>query len=189
MAKKPAEELIWASEVMEVYRNLGTPVEDQRWSSPSSRYLHTWLRESEKNETAFLKDLVPKATGILEKYGVADIDDEVVLMDSKTVKDLQTLLRDALVASKGGVYKEEVSEEPKSEAPQKTAPGGLMDESGVERALREGKLEYCDPICDFPTIQAQIEADKPEAPQETTQVGHGSPGGLMDDVPSLDDLF
>jgi len=124
---KTNQELIWASEVLEVYQNLGTPVADQRWSSPSAKYLHTWLRESEKNEGVFLKDFVPKATAILEKFGSASIDDEVLKIDTKTIKDLQILLQGALVFSKDGVYKEVESEQPKEETPQETAPGGLED--------------------------------------------------------------
>lgn len=162
--KTKKAELVWARAVLEVFENLGTPVVDQKWTSLSAKHLHTWFRESEKNETAFMKDMAPKASLILEKYGSADIDDEVVKMDTKTIKDLQSLLQTALAASEDGVYKEEVSEPPK---PQEEPLGPYAEL--VLKSIEEKTVAHF--------------TAKEEAPQET------APGGLSEEEPSLEDLF
>ena len=101
MAKPPKKQtdLIWASEIMEVFQNLGVDVINQQWSTKSAKYIHTWVREHEKNEEKFLVTMVPKATDILAKHGLADAADAVLEIDAKTVRDLKLLLADAVSAS------------------------------------------------------------------------------------------
>lgn len=93
--KKQTDDLVWANEVMEVYRNLGSLPGSRILDTPSAAHLLVWAQRSE-NETKFIADLVPKATAILSKYGVTEIDDATRLIDSKTVKELRKHLNDAL---------------------------------------------------------------------------------------------
>jgi len=99
MAKKPkADELVWANEVMEVYRNLGSLAGSRDWTSPSASHLFDWAMR-EENETKFLTTMVPKATDILAKHGITDVTDAVVAIDTKTIADLSIVLHSALQAS------------------------------------------------------------------------------------------
>lgn len=99
MAKKvKADELVWANEVMEVYRNLGTMPDGREWSSTSVSHLFDWAMR-EDNETKFLTTMVPKATDILAKHGITDVTDAVVAIDTKTIKDLSLILHSALAES------------------------------------------------------------------------------------------
>ena len=99
MAKKQkADELVWANEVMEVYRNLGTMPGNRDWSSPSASHLFDWSQR-EENETKFLTTMVPKATDILAKHGITDVTDAVVAIDTKTIADLSICLHHAIAAS------------------------------------------------------------------------------------------
>ncbi len=96
MAKKAkADELVWANEVMEVYRNLGTMAGSRNWSSTSVSHLFDWAMR-EDNETKFLTTMVPKATDILAKHGITDVTDAVVAIDTKTIADLSIVLHSAL---------------------------------------------------------------------------------------------
>jgi len=101
MAKKKSAELQFANEVLEVYQNLGTPVMDQQWSTPSAKYLHTWLRESQKNEEKFFTTMLKSATDLVAKHGLVDVADAVLEIDAKTILELKKCLHKALLEAEG----------------------------------------------------------------------------------------
>jgi len=114
--KKTADDLLWAQEVMEVYKNLGSMPGKREWSSPSVSHFYDWVVQNDRqNESKFLIDLVPKATALLAKHGLSDVADAVLEIDTKTVKELQRCLRDALGDSADGPYVE-TEPEPEQES-------------------------------------------------------------------------
>jgi len=99
MAKKvKTEELIWADEVLEVYQNLGKLAGNREWTSTSASHLFDWAMR-EENEKHFLATMVPKAVDLKSKFGITDVTDAVVAIDTKTIADLSIVLHAALQAS------------------------------------------------------------------------------------------
>lgn len=136
MGKSNAD-LIWANEMLEVWQNRGIDSIDCQWSTPSAEAMARWIRADDKNETKFIADLVPKATGILAKHGMGDVADAVMEIDVKTIRDLQGLLTDALKKSKDGPHSEQAPEP----EPVYVDPGGVGDACGsLEDALAGGDL-------------------------------------------------
>lgn len=117
MIKGTSDELLWANEVMEVYKNLGSLPGSRNWSSSSASHLYDWVvGEDRKHEEKFLTTIISKATDILTKNSQEDIADAVKEIDLKTITELQLSLATALQASKEGPYVEtEPEPEPESE--------------------------------------------------------------------------
>lgn len=96
--KSKAAELIWANEVMEVYRNLGTMPNSRDWSTPSASHLFDWVG-LEENKGKFLSMMVPKASDLLAKLSPEDVTEAVLEIDQKTLKELKRHLHLAIEAS------------------------------------------------------------------------------------------
>ncbi len=94
-------DLIWAEDVLTVYRNLGKIITTKSLEgSSSAKALHDWVNADAKNETTFLTSMVQKATEIKQKYSGKEIDDKVVEPERKTILDLKFRLAEAVDESK-----------------------------------------------------------------------------------------
>lgn len=93
-----SDDLLWAHEVMEVYKNQGSLPGSRSWSSTSAQKMFEWCQD-EKFYLKFVGDLVPKATAIITKAGLGDVSDAVLEIDAKTIGDLKIALSRAVEAS------------------------------------------------------------------------------------------
>ena len=101
MSKKSkiSEDLIWAKEVMLVYKNLGKLADPEVLNTSSMMEIHKWIDEDEKNKFKFITDTAPKAAAIIEKNAPKDVSDAVRDIDVKTIAELQRCLSSAVKAS------------------------------------------------------------------------------------------
>ena len=102
-----SDDLLWANEVMEVYKNQGSLPGSRAWSSTSAAKMFEGCQD-DKFYLKFVGDLVPKATAIITKVGLGDASDAVLEIDAKTIGDLKIALAAAVAASQKG--KEPTSE-------------------------------------------------------------------------------
>jgi hypothetical protein len=99
MAKQSvADDLLWAHEVMEVYKGQGSLPGSRDWSSPGCQKMFEWCQD-DKFYLKFIGDLVPKATAIIAKAGLGDVSDAALEIDAKTIGDLKQVLQRAVEAS------------------------------------------------------------------------------------------
>lgn len=96
-----ADDLLWAHEVMEVYKGQGSLPGSRSWSSPGCQKMFEWCQD-EKFYLKFIGDLVPKATAIITKAGLGDVSDAALEIDAKTIGDLKIVLSRAVGACHEG---------------------------------------------------------------------------------------
>jgi len=96
VTKKQSGDLIWATEVLEVYKALGTDVTEL--STPSATFQLRFVRLPE-NTGKFLTQTSQKASEILTKYGITEAAEAAQKIDLKTVAVLQEHLAAAVNAS------------------------------------------------------------------------------------------
>lgn len=90
------DNLVWAKEVLVVYKNLGKKAGRRALGSSSAKSLHDWASNPD-NQEKFLSQMMPKATDILQKArGKEDID-EVTRSEQKSIAELKSFLRLALL--------------------------------------------------------------------------------------------
>ncbi len=98
-AENPASEgrddLVWANEVLKVYRNLGARGTVRRLGSRSARHLHEWASNPE-NAEKFLGGMVPKATDILAKHSRPEESVELAVAEKRSISELKAILAEAL---------------------------------------------------------------------------------------------
>lgn len=87
-------DLVWADEVMEVYRCLNSD-SDTTDLSHSAKYMLDMVRRDD-NAVKFLSDTVPKATALLAKLRPAELDNAAKDIDRKTIAELQKVLKHAV---------------------------------------------------------------------------------------------
>jgi len=110
MSKKSPPEILYAQDVIEVYKNLGSLPGSRNWSSPSASHLFDWVRQ-DGNEVKFLSVMVQKAADLLAKHGQTDTLDAIRAIDTKTISELRACLSTALQASQEGEFVELESEQ------------------------------------------------------------------------------
>lgn len=93
-----SDDLVWAREVLLVYRNMGKVAGRRALGSSSAKALHEWASNPE-NMKDFYNNIVPKATAVISKYQSEDVS-EVLKAEASSVADLQGRLRKALEAAK-----------------------------------------------------------------------------------------
>jgi len=92
------DDLVWAREVLKVYRNLGQRGTARRLGSKSARYLHDWASNPENMEK-FVSAMVPKATDIMAKNQKPEDSPELVVAEKRSILELKALLAEALSQS------------------------------------------------------------------------------------------
>ena len=133
MAKKnTTQDLLWAEEVMDVYRALGSLPGSRTLATPSANHLLAWAQRAE-NETKFLADLVPKATAILAKHKPVELSEAAAEIDRKTIAELKICLQEALADAESGVDKQS----PKAEAVEQTTTLEYNEEESLSQLLGE----------------------------------------------------
>lgn len=96
--KEITDDLVWAKEVLAVYKNLGKNAGRRALGSSSAKVLKDWAENSE-NQEKFLSQMLPKATDILQKARGKEDVDEVTRSEQKSIAELKSLLRLSLVES------------------------------------------------------------------------------------------
>lgn len=94
-ASEGRDDLVWANEVLKVYRNLGARGTVRRLGSRSARHLHEWASNPE-NAEKFLGGMVPKATDILAKHARPEESLDLVIAEKRSVAELKAVLAEAL---------------------------------------------------------------------------------------------
>ncbi len=87
-------DLVWADEVMEVYKCLHDD-SDTSELSHTAKYMLDMVRRDD-NAVKFLSDTVPKATALLAKLRPADAENAAKDIDRKTIAELQKVLTRAV---------------------------------------------------------------------------------------------
>ncbi len=96
---KISQSLLWATEMLLVYQNLGKLADPTILKTASAREVHRWIGEDEKNKLKFITDTVPKAAAIIEKNAPKDVSDAIREIDVKTITELQKCLSSAVQAA------------------------------------------------------------------------------------------
>jgi len=93
-----SDDLVWANEVLKVYRNLGARGTTRRLGSRSARHLHEWASNPE-NAEKFLSGMVPKATDILAKHQRPEESVDLIAAEKRSIGELKQVLMQALTES------------------------------------------------------------------------------------------
>lgn len=96
---KVSKSLLWATEMLKVYENLGKLADPTVLTTASAMEVHRWIDEDEKNKMKFITDTVPKAAAIIEKNAPKDVSDAIREIDVKTIGELQKCLSSAVQAA------------------------------------------------------------------------------------------
>lgn len=96
---KISGDLLWAREIILVYRNLGKLADPTVLTTSSAMEVHKWVGEEDKNKMKFIADIAPKAAAIIEKNAPKDVSDAVHDIDMKTISELQRHLSVAVQAA------------------------------------------------------------------------------------------
>jgi hypothetical protein len=91
------DDLVWAREVLTVYKYQGRRMNGRKFSS-SCKSLHEWS-ENPENKDKFLSQMVPKATDILAKNRKNDDPDAVLESEKRSISELQGILKEAIEES------------------------------------------------------------------------------------------
>jgi 2-polyprenyl-3-methyl-5-hydroxy-6-metoxy-1,4-benzoquinol methylase len=97
-AAESRDDLVWANEVLKVYRNLGARGTVRRLGSRSARHLHEWASNSE-NAEKFLGGMVPKATEIIAKHSRPEESLDLLVAEKRSILELKALLAEAVAKS------------------------------------------------------------------------------------------
>jgi hypothetical protein len=97
--KVSTSDLVWAEDVMSVYR-LGNGVLPTN-ASDSLRSLYRWCQNPENNDK-LMTQLVLKATDILSKHRAPEEQGAVVVAEKKGIAELQEFLRQHIELSQAG---------------------------------------------------------------------------------------
>lgn len=94
-------DLVWANEVLTVYKHLGQVASKRTLGgSSSAKHLHDLVTSDPKFEVTFLTTMVPKATEIVGKARKEGESESIVVPERRAIAELQALVNEAVAESK-----------------------------------------------------------------------------------------
>lgn len=94
-----SSDLVWAKEVMTVYRFLGQHPTKKALGSHSAKHLHDLVSTNPEFEKTFLTSMVQKATDVIQKSRKPEESEHIMATERRAIAELQALVSEAVAES------------------------------------------------------------------------------------------